>query len=158
MDVPALDAHMSSSSHSDLQFDAFFIDHRAKWSTVQCRHFGKSLCRHKDEQANSQKQSCCVVKLWSSYVGKEPLRQLSYKLYPPSSRSGISREKDTERDPYEKHSHKLLQSLKDHFDELLEVSFYLSLHVPWSGQVGIPLVPTLSNDIGTQPIQVWPIN
>jgi len=37
--VQSVDAHMSCSSHSDAQLAAFFIDPRAKWSTVQCCHF-----------------------------------------------------------------------------------------------------------------------
>ena len=34
--VQSVDAHVSCSSHSDAQLAAFFIDPRAKWSTVQC--------------------------------------------------------------------------------------------------------------------------
>ena len=34
--VQKVDAHMSCSSHSDAQLAAFFIDPRAKWSTVEC--------------------------------------------------------------------------------------------------------------------------
>jgi hypothetical protein len=68
--VQSVDAHMSCSSHSDAQFAAFFIDPRAKWSTVQCCHFWQISVR-RDVTRNSHGKSFSKTVAQSSFTGRE---------------------------------------------------------------------------------------
>ena len=52
--VQKVDAHMSCSSHSDAQLAAFFIDPRAKWSTVECYiHLVASISAYKRKHSTT---------------------------------------------------------------------------------------------------------